>query len=289
MTDIAQFAVAPGSSVRLSKIDAAAKPFGSKEDATRTLEEDVAKLIELQDVFYASGKFGLVIVFQGLDGAGKDGAIKHVMSGVAPQGVYVYSFKAPSSEEIRHDFLWRVNRALPERGRISIFNRSHYEEVLVVRVNPQLLKAQELPDSDRSEAFWQTRFDDINAFERHLARAGTLTIKFFLHVSKQEQCKRLLARVGTPDKNWKFSPTDLQTMMQYDDYAAVYEDALSHTSTEWAPWYIVPSDRKSTARATIGHVLVERLEALGLSYPRVTDEQRTALAAAKVQLEKMCG
>ncbi len=289
MIDISQFAIPPGTAVRLSKIDAAAKPFGSKDEATKILDDDVEKLIALQDVFYASAKFGLVIVFQGLDGAGKDGAIKHVMSGVAPQGVDVHSFKAPSAEEVHHDFLWRVSRALPERGRISIFNRSHYEEVLVVRVNPQLLNAQDLPDSDRSEAFWKTRFEDINAFERHLTRTGTQIVKFFLHVSKEEQCKRLLARIDTPDKNWKFAPTDLQTMLQYDDYTAVYEDALSHTSTEWAPWYVVPSDRKSTARATIGCVLVERLQALQLTYPGVTEEQRKSLAVAKEQLEKMCG
>jgi PPK2 family polyphosphate:nucleotide phosphotransferase len=219
-----------------------------------------------------------------MDAAGKDGTIKHVMSGVNPQGCQVFSFKKPSSEELDHNFLWRYMRCLPERGRIGIFNRSYYEDVLVVKVHPELLGRQ-LPREKVGKKFWEERYEDINAFERHLVRNGTLVLKFFLNVSKDEQKNRFLERLDRPEKNWKFSPSDLAERGHWDDYMAAYEDALSATSTEWAPWYVIPADYKWITRAVVADVITTAIRSLDLAYPQVTPEQKKLLAEARKKLD----
>ena len=221
-----------------------------------------------------------------MDAAGKDGTIKHVMSGVNPQGCQVFSFKKPSDEELDHNFLWRYMKALPERGRIGIFNRSYYEEVLVVKVHPELHERQKLPPGKRGKSFWQERYDDINHFERHLTRNGTLILKFFLHVSKDEQKKRFLERLEDPEKHWKFSTSDLAERAFWKDYMEAFEEALSATSTEWAPWYVIPADHKWVARAVVADILTSTISSLHLSYPEVTPEKRQALEDARRQLEE---
>jgi PPK2 family polyphosphate:nucleotide phosphotransferase len=220
-----------------------------------------------------------------MDAAGKDGTIKHVMSGVNPQGCQVFSFKKPSSEELSHDFLWRCVRCLPERGRIGIFNRSYYEEVLVVKVHPELLDQQRLPPGKRGKSFWEARYEAINAFEQHLAHEGTVILKFFLNVSKKEQKRRFLERLDRPEKNWKFSASDMAERAYWSDYHDAYEDALGATSTEWAPWYVVPADHKWVTRTVVADVLTSAIKGLDLRYPEVTDEQRRALAEARRKLE----
>ncbi len=253
--------------------------------ADRHLEAFRAELEAAQDVLYAADRWSLLLVFQALDAGGKDGTIKHVLSGVNPQGCDVHSFKQPSAEDLRHDFLWRCTAALPARGRIGIFNRSHYEEVLVVRVHPELLDAQHLPPgSPTGERLWQERFEDIVAFERHLARSGTRILKFFLHVSEAEQRRRLLARLDDPTKLWKFSPSDLSEHGRYDEYLAAYEAALSATSTEWAPWYVVPADHKHAMRAMVGGLVVHAIEQLHLSYPVPDADQLRAAEEARASL-----
>jgi PPK2 family polyphosphate:nucleotide phosphotransferase len=227
-----------------------------------------------------------LLIFQAMDAAGKDSAIKHVMSGLNPQGTQVFSFKRPSDEELDHDFLWRTTKALPERGRIGIFNRSYYEEVLVVRVHPEFLEKQRLPPVVVNKRLWDERYQDINAFERHLARSGTLVLKFFLHVSKQEQRRRLLARLDEPAKNWKFQAADLDERRRWDDYMDAYEDALSATSTRHAPWFIIPADHKWFTRVAIAEVVVDALEGLNLQFPTVSKAQREALAAARGRLRR---
>jgi PPK2 family polyphosphate:nucleotide phosphotransferase len=219
-----------------------------------------------------------------MDAAGKDGTIKHVMSGVNPQGCQVTSFKTPSSTELNHDFLWRSNVALPERGRIGIFNRSYYEEVLVVRVHKQLLQAERIPDALCGKHLWRERFEDINAYEKHLARNGTVIRKFFLHLSKSEQKKRFLARLDEPAKNWKFSGADLKERAYWDDYQAAYEEMIQATATTHAPWYVVPADHKRYAHLIVAGAVIDALESLQLEFPKVTDDQREALAKAKKQL-----
>jgi PPK2 family polyphosphate:nucleotide phosphotransferase len=227
----------------------------------------------------------LLTASQAMDAAGKDGTIKHVMSGVNPAGTQVTSFKTPSDEEIDHDFLWRVNRGLPERGRIGIFNRSHYEEVLVVRVHPEYLDGQRLPSPARGEQLWRERYESINAFEQHLTRNGTQVVKFFLHVSKDEQRKRFLDRLDESEKTWKFNAGDVAERAHWDAYMEAYEDAMAATSTPWAPWYVIPADRKAVMRALVAEVVAATVRSLDLRYPEVPDEERAALADARARLE----
>jgi PPK2 family polyphosphate:nucleotide phosphotransferase len=259
---------------------------GLKERAKQTLEQNLADLAEAQNLLYADDRYSVLIVLQAMDAAGKDGTIKHVMSGVNPQGCQVFSFKKPSAEELDHNFLWRYMRSLPERGRIGIFNRSYYEDVLVVKVHPELLGRQ-LPRQKEKvgKKFWEGRYEDINAFERHLVRNGTLILKFFLNVSKDEQKRRFLERLDRPEKNWKFSPSDLAERGYWDDYTAAYEDALGATSTEWAPWYVVPADNKWVTRAVVADIVTTSIRGLDLKYPDVTPEQRKVLAEARKKLE----
>jgi PPK2 family polyphosphate:nucleotide phosphotransferase len=234
---------------------------------------------------WASDTRALLVVFQATDAAGKDSAIEHVMSGVNPQGVQVFSFKKPSDEELDHAFLWRISRAAPERGRIGIFNRSHYEEVVALRAHPEWLDAQRLPDASRGPEFWEQRFEDINAFERHLDRTGTKIVKFFLHVSKAEQKKRFLARLDEPHKEWKFNAADVAERARWDDYMAAYDDALSATSTPWAPWYVVPADHKWLTQALVAAVLVDTIHALDLRWPEVSEAEHAANLEARRELE----
>ena len=248
-----------------------------KDEAGALLARGVGDLLSLQNRLYAQDRWALLLVFQGMDAAGKDGTIKHVLSGVNPQGVHVHSFKEPSAEELDHDFLWRVARHLPERGDIGIFNRSHYEEVLVVRVHREILESQKLPRELVTKSIWRERYDDINAFERHLARNGTVIRKFFLNVSREEQKKRLLARLDDPDKNWKFSAADAAERSLWKDYARAYEEMISATSTKWAPWYAVPADHKWFTRLVVAEVIIRTLEDLDLAYPKLGKKKRREL------------
>lgn len=259
--------------------------YKDKKEAAEKLEEDLKRMEELQGMLYAQGHYSVLIIIQAMDAAGKDSIIKHVMGGMNPQGVQVTSFKVPSAEELRHDFLWRCVKALPERGQVGIFNRSYYEEVLVVRVHPQILENEPLPPEARGDDVWNHRFDSINDLERHLTRNGTRILKFFLHVSKEEQKKRFLERIDTPEKNWKFSFGDLKERAVWDDYMKAYEEMLNHTSTEWAPWYVVPADRKWFTRMVIADVLVKCMESIKLAYPEVTDDHKKELAEARKMLE----
>jgi PPK2 family polyphosphate:nucleotide phosphotransferase len=256
-----------------------------KQFAETVLSQDVSALAEAQERLYATNCWSILIILQAMDAAGKDSTIKHVMSGVNPQGCEVYSFKHPSAEELDHNFLWRYARALPERGRIGIFNRSHYEDVLVVRVHPELVKAQRIPDVKIDDDFWADRFADINAFERHLTRNGTVVLKFFLHISKNEQRKRLIKRLKDPKKYWKFSAADVAERAFWNDYMRVYEEAISATSNRWAPWHIIPADHKWVSRALVARIVTTAIDALDLQYPEVTDAQRTLITAAKKELE----
>lgn len=253
--------------------------------AENILASETRSLAEDQELLYAADSWAVLVVLQAMDAAGKDGTIAHVMSGVNPQGCQVFSFKQPSAEELDHNFLWRYSKALPERGRIGIFNRSYYEEVLVVRVHPELVRRQRIPGAKIGESFWRERFDDINAFERHLTRNGTLVLKFFLHVSKEEQKQRFLKRIEDPAKHWKFSAADLAERGYWDDYMEAYEDALSATSTEWAPWYVVPADQKWVTRVVVADVLTSAIQGLDLKFPEITDEQRQVLKDARKQLK----
>jgi PPK2 family polyphosphate:nucleotide phosphotransferase len=257
-----------------------------KGRAETVLAENLKQLAEAQELLYANDVYSVLVILQAIDAAGKDGTIKHVMSGVNPQGCQVFSFKKPSEEELDHNFLWRYMKALPERGRIGIFNRSYYEEVLVVKVHPELCERQKLPPGKRGKSFWQERYDDINDFERHLSRNGTLILKFFLHISKDEQKKRFLERLETPEKHWKFSAADLAERAFWKDYMEAFEEALSATSTEWAPWYIIPANHKWVARAAVAGILTSTIGSLHLTYPEVTPEQRQALEEARTQLEE---
>lgn len=255
-----------------------------KARAQTALGDGVQALADLQERLYAHNRWSVLLIFQAMDAAGKDSVIKHVMSGLNPQGCQVASFKAPSAEELDHDFLWRCQRHLPERGRIGIFNRSHYEEVLVVRVHPQLLANQRLPEGLVTKRIWEERFEDICSFERYLSRNGCAILKFFLHVSQDEQRERFLERIDRPEKNWKFSGADTQERSHWDGYMEAYEDCLRWTSTKWAPWYVVPADNKWFTRLAVAYVLTERLKALKLKYPEVTEDQMTALAIAQRKL-----
>jgi PPK2 family polyphosphate:nucleotide phosphotransferase len=280
------FRVTDGTRFRMKEFDPG-ETLGlhSKEEAQRDLEEGIARLSVLQDKLYAQDRRALLLIFQAMDAAGKDSTIKHVMSGVNPQGCQVYSFKAPSSEELNHDFLWRTTRCLPERGHIGIFNRSYYEEVLAVRVHADLLANERMPPALVGKDIWKERYSDINAFEHYLARNGIITRKFFLHVSKKEQKKRFLNRLEEPEKNWKFSPSDVAERERWDDYMRAYEEMIQNTSSERAPWYAVPADHKWVTRLVVASAIVETLEELNLAYPRVDAEKRKALEAARQALE----
>jgi PPK2 family polyphosphate:nucleotide phosphotransferase len=276
------FRVDNGKHFRLKDVDPAdTGHWHSKDHAEEALVQRIGRTSELQDKLYAQDNWALLLIFQAMDAAGKDGAIKHVMSGVNPQGCQVYSFKAPSEVELQHDFLWRTTRDLPERGHIGIFNRSYYEEVLIVRVHPEILKSQKTPPKLVDKNIWDERFEDIRCFERHMARSGTVIRKFFLHLSKKEQKKRFLARLDEPEKNWKFSASDIHERKYWDDYQNAYEDMIRNTSTEHAPWYVVPADNKWFSRLVISTVLVDTLESLDLSYPKVDDAKKKELEAAK--------
>ena len=258
----------------------------SQENADEALQHGIIRTAELQDKLYAQDQWSLLLIFQAMDAAGKDGAIKHVMSGVNPQGCQVYSFKTPSDLELQHDFLWRTTRDLPERGHIGIFNRSYYEEVLVVRVHPKILDSQKTPPALVGKHIWDERFEDIRGFERHMARSGTVIRKFFLNLSKKEQKKRFLARLDHPEKNWKFSAADIHERACWDDYQKAYEEMIQNTSTGHAPWYVVPADNKWFSRLVISAVLVDTLESLDLCYPKVDKAKQSELEAAKKLLLK---
>ncbi|MDB5103616.1 MAG: phosphate--nucleotide phosphotransferase [Fibrobacteres bacterium] len=286
--DIRDFRVAPGGKFRLGKWPTRVKPFyGSEEEYHRRLEDGIGELDERQKVLYASNQFAVLLVFQAMDAAGKDSAIRHVMSGINPQGCHVSSFKQPSAEELEHDFLWRTQMRLPERGMIGIFNRSYYEEVIVVRVHPELLLHQGVePRAHEAKGFWKDRFRSINDSESHLHRNGTRILKFFLHVSKEEQRKRLLARIEEPEKNWKFSMADLEERKRWNDYMDAYEDCLAATSTEYAPWYAVPADDKKNARLIISRIVCETLKDLKLKYPVLPKDKRAELDEIRALLKK---
>jgi PPK2 family polyphosphate:nucleotide phosphotransferase len=280
------FRITDGRRFRLRRIDPGdTGDIASKEHAAELLGRGVDRLRALQEKQYAQGRWALLLIFQAMDAAGKDSTIKHVMSGVNPQGCQVFSFKAPSAEELAHDFLWRTSRCLPERGRIGIFNRSYYEDVLVVRVHPHLLDGQRLPAPVVSRRIWNERFDDINAFERHLARSGVVVRKFFLHVSKKEQKERFLERLDQPVKNWKFSANDVVERAHWREYMAAYEDMIRHTATPEAPWYVVPADHKWFTRLVVAAAVADALEELDLKFPPVDRARRRELAAARAALE----
>ena len=260
--------------------------WDSKEHAEEILQRGISRTADLQDMLYAQDRWAVLLIFQAMDAAGKDGIIKHVMSGVNPQGCQVHAFKTPSEQELQHDFLWRTNVNLPERGHIGIFNRSYYEEVLVVRVHREILESQKLAPSLIGKHFWKERFEDISCFEQHMARNGTVIRKFFLNVSKKEQEKRFLQRLDEPEKNWKFSAADVRERQCWDDYQEAYEDMIRHTASDSAPWYVVPADHKWFTRLVVSAVLVETLESLKLAYPTVDAQKRKELAAAKKELLK---
>ncbi len=274
--------VKPGSDFRLKDVDPGYRGgFESKKDAEERLEKGVERLRELQEKLYAQDRWAVLLIFQAMDAAGKDGTIAHVMSGVNPQGCQVFAFKAPSAEELDHDFLWRTNRCLPERGRIGVFNRSYYEEVLIVRVHPPILKAEKIPPPLVTKDIWKERFEDIAALERYLARNGTLIRKFFLHVSKDEQKKRFLSRLDEPEKNWKFSAQDVKEREHWDEYMHAYEEMLRATSKDHAPWYVVPADHKWFTRMAVADIIVAALSSLHLDFPTVTKEKRAELEEAR--------
>lgn len=288
------FRLSPGEKVRLKDYDTGwaqteeMKELGKdviRERAQHILDESLAELTEAQELLYADNRYSVLIVLQAMDAAGKDGTIKHVMSGVNPQGCQVSSFKKPTDEELDHNFLWRYSKRLPGRGMIGIFNRSYYEDVLVVRVHPELLDSK-LPPGKRGKKFWEARYEDINAFEQHLTRNGTVILKFFLNVSKQEQRKRFLDRLERPEKHWKFSVADLTERGYWDDYVDAYESAISATSTAEAPWHIVPADHKWVTRAVVADVVTTAIRGLDLQYPTPTDSQLALLAEARSQLSK---
>jgi|SRR5208337_961305 len=259
--------------------------LGSEPQAKELLANGIKELSRLQDILAAQDRWGLLLIIQALDAAGKDGTIKHVMSGVNPQGVQVSSFKAPSAEELHHGYLWRCMKCVPGRGRIGIFNRSYYEEVLVVRLHPEILENQKIPNSLVTKQIWQERFEDINNFERYLTRNGIAVVKFYLHVSKKEQKRRFLERLDTPDKNWKFSPLDVKERQFWDQYQKAYEDMIRHTATEHAPWYVVPADNKWFTRLVVAQAVVHALDSMNLKYPKVSGAGQAALAQARRQLE----
>lgn len=277
--------VKPGKKVRMQDFDPGFIGRLQKESAQEFLRQGVEQLARYQDMLYAQNTYALLIVLQAMDAAGKDGTIKHVMSGLNPQGCQVFSFKAPSAEELDHDYLWRSFKALPERGRIGIFNRSYYEEALVVRVHPELLAKQQLPPSAKGQHIWKQRFEEINNFEKYLVNNGIVVLKFFLNVSKEEQKRRFMERINRPEKNWKLSPSDAKERAYWDDYMAAYEDIFNHTSTEWAPWHVIPADHKWFTRLSVASFVSEKMKSLNLAYPEVNAEHLKQLQIAKEMLE----
>jgi PPK2 family polyphosphate:nucleotide phosphotransferase len=277
--------VKPGTKVKLKDFDPGFTGTFKKKEARDLLLQSVEELSRYQDVLYAQNTYALLLIFQAMDAAGKDSTIKHVMSGVNPQGCQVFSFKQPSAEDLDHDYLWRSFKALPERGNIGIFNRSYYEEVLVVRVHPELLAQQQLPPSARSKQIWQQRFTDINNFEQYLTNNGVVVMKFFLNLSKEEQKKRFLERIDRPEKNWKFSLADVRERGCWDDYMAAYADMFTHTSTPWAPWHIIPADNKWFTRLAVASFICQKLKSLNLLYPVLEDNHLERLQEAKALLE----
>ncbi len=276
------YRVEHGKKFRLKDFDPAdTAKLHSQERAEELLAKGIARMADLQDKLYAQNRWGLLLIFQAMDAAGKDGAIKHVMSGVNPQGCQVYSFKTPSTEELDHDFLWRSMKCLPQRGRIGIFNRSYYEEMLVVRVHPEFLTNEKIPPALVTKSIWKDRFEDISAFERYLSRNGFVIRKFFLNVSKKEQKKRFLDRLQQPEKNWKFSAADLHERERWDDYMNAYEDMIASTATPHAPWFVVPADNKWFTRLVVAAAIVDTLDDLDLSYPKVDPQKQKELEAAK--------
>jgi len=273
---------------RLKDVDPSATPQFASEDKPREKEAlamGVTLMAELQDRLYAQDRWAVLLMFQAMDAAGKDSAIKHVMSGVNPQGCQVFSFKSPTTEELNHDYLWRCLKCLPERGRIGIFNRSYYEETLVARVHPEILANQRLPPALVTKDIWKERFQDIRGFERYLARNGVAILKFFLHISKEEQKKRFLERIEEPKKNWKFSRSDVKEREHWDDYMEAYEDMIRNTATKAAPWYVVPADNKWFARIVVAAAVIDALDSLDLKYPKADDRKLKELAAAKRALQ----
>ena len=286
--DPKDFRVPSGKQIRLKKWPTDIRPlYRSEKQYTELLTADVGELSALQRLLYASNGYSVLLIFQAMDAAGKDGAISHVLTGVNPQGCEVYSFKHPSAEELEHDFLWRTTCRLPARGRIGVFNRSYYEEVLVVRVHQEILRREGIPDGLAGKrAVWKGRYRSIVELEKHLQRNGTRVIKFFLHMSKEEQRKRLLERIDEPDKNWKFSQVDVVERNMWNQYMRAYEDCLSSTSTKTAPWYIIPADDKNNARLIISRVVIDALQGLKLSYPSMTRARQSELRAIRQQLAK---
>lgn len=284
---ISPFIVPPGEAIKLSRFDPAyTGKFKDEAEAITKLHKGIRKMAKLQDILYAQNTYGLLIIIQAMDAAGKDSAVKHVFSGVNPQGCTVVNFKAPSAEELDHGYLWRAQKSMPERGGISIFNRSYYEEVLIVRVHPNILANQQLPDEARTKHIWRDRFEQINAFEKYAVQNGIMVLKFFLHVSKEEQKRRFLERIDNPDKNWKFALSDVEERQHWDEYRHAYEDVFKYTSTKYAPWYIIPADHKWFTRIALSDIIIDTLEKLNLHYPEVSKEQREALQKARATLMK---
>ncbi|MEP6839647.1 MAG: ADP-polyphosphate phosphotransferase [Bradyrhizobium sp.] len=284
----ADFRVSEGDGLDLKKWPTTVKPvYKSKKQYKKMLEEHVAQLSALQQLHYASNRYAVLLIFQAMDAAGKDGAIRHVMSGVNPQGCQVFSFKHPSATELEHDFLWRTTRALPERGRIGIFNRSYYEEVLITRVHPEILRSEGLPDALLVEtAVWRDRYRSIVDLERHLHANGTRIVKFYLHLSKDEQRKRFLARIDEPEKNWKFSMADIEERKFWKQYMTAFEECLGATSTSDVPWYVVPADDKKNARLIVSQIVVDALAGLNMVYPKTSSERHQELLSIRKQLAK---
>ena len=282
---IKPFRVQHGKHFRLKDYDPAeTRGLKPEEDAPELLQSGIRQMAELQNMLYAQDRWALLVMFQAMDAAGKDSAIKHVMSGVNPQGCQVYSFKPPSAEELDHDYLWRASKVLPRRGQIGIYNRSYYEEVLVVRLHDELLRTERLPSPLVTKHIWKERFEDISRFERYLTHQGLVVRKFFLNVSKEEQKRRFIERLKEPEKNWKLSPSDVRERERWDDYMTAYEDMIAHTATEYAPWYVVPADNKWFTRVVVAEVIVDTLEKLKLSYPKPDAAQKKELKAAMAQL-----
>jgi len=284
---VSPYCITDGKKFRLKDFDPAdTNGIKSKKAAQSMLESSSQMLAEMQEKLYAQDVWALLLIFQGMDAAGKDGAIKHVMSGINPQGCDVHAFKTPTNEELDHDFMWRAHKAMPGRGKIGIFNRSYYEEVLVVRVHPPLLKAEKLPDELITKHIWEDRYEDINAFEKFLARNGTIIRKFFLHVSKEEQKKRFLERLEDSKKNWKFSMDDIKERKFWDDYQEAYEEVVQNTATKRAPWYLIPADNKWYGRLVIASAIIEVLNGLDLKFPDVDEEKKKELEAIQQALLK---
>lgn len=278
----------PGKKHLVSDFDSSSTDDLTKQDAKDQLAKDIETLAELQAMLYAQDRYSILVIFQAMDAAGKDGTIKHVMSGINPQGCQVYSFKQPSAEELDHDYLWRINRSLPERGRIGIFNRSHYEDVLIAKVHPEIVLSAKLPDikavGDITPNFWKRRYRQINDFERYLTENGTVVLKFFLNVSKEEQKKRFMERLSDPAKNWKFSSADIKERQFWDEYMEAYADVLTETSTEVAPWYVIPADNKWFMRYAVGRIICERMKELNLHYPQLSKEELEKLEEYKISV-----